>query len=450
MTTEHDPALKERDTNLTQAAQGIPTNASGKTRPAEAEGDDRRSGGSSVNPLRVVHVINGLGTGGAERSLAEMLPILMEHGVEPIITCFHHRPEGVHQQIASLGVQIEVFGGASPAAHMLSLRRILVRMRADLVHTSIFKSNILGRVAAAGTGIPVLTSLINTPYEKVVLTTDPNIRPHRYRLAQQIDRHTARGLSTWFHAITHAVRDSAVETLGLDPRRITVIERGRNVKRMGEFDEGRRAKVRRDLGLGSDAEVILNVGRQEYQKGQRFLIEAADRILDLHPRAVLLIAGRVGGATAELLAAHAALHHRDRVRFLGHREDVPELLCAADVFVFPSLFEGLGGAVIEAMALGLPIVASRLPAIREVVDEGRNAVLLEPARSDLIVEALDALLRSPTQRARFGHHGRATFSQRFTLEPITLRMLDLFRNVADMRERRWHSSGVSRPSSREL
>jgi len=117
------------------------------------------------------------------------------------------------------------------------------------------------------------------------------------------------------------------------------------------------------------------------------------------------------------------------VELLGHREDVPEILAAADVFAFPSLWEGLGGALIEAMALGLPIVASDVPAIREVVDEGANARLVPPADPPALAEALARLLGDARLRSSYGERSREIFLERFTLERSAEAMLALYQRV---------------------
>lgn len=114
---------------------------------------------------------------------------------------------------------------------------------------------------------------------------------------------------------------------------------------------------------------------------------------------------------------------------MGHRDDVPDLLAAADLFVFPSLFEGLGGALIEAMALGLPIVASDLDAVREVVDEGRNAVLVPPASSRALADAIVMVLDDRRKAAAFGARSRVIFAERFTSDRSVARMIALYRDV---------------------
>jgi glycosyltransferase involved in cell wall biosynthesis len=118
------------------------------------------------------------------------------------------------------------------------------------------------------------------------------------------------------------------------------------------------------------------------------------------------------------------------VRFLGHRRDVPEILAAADVFAFPSLWEGLGCSVLEAMALGLPIVASDLEPIREVVEDGRCAVLVPPRTPGALASAISSLLDDRPRAEDLGREGREIFRRRFTLERSTQRMVELCRRVA--------------------
>jgi glycosyltransferase involved in cell wall biosynthesis len=116
----------------------------------------------------------------------------------------------------------------------------------------------------------------------------------------------------------------------------------------------------------------------------------------------------------------------DRVRFLGHREDVPDLLAAADLFVFPSLYEGLGGAVVEAMALGLPVVASRLDAISEIVEDERSALLVAPGSHSEQATAVARLLDDRELASGLGTRARSVFLDRFTLERNVSRMIELY------------------------
>jgi glycosyltransferase involved in cell wall biosynthesis len=378
--------------------------------------------------MHIVCVIDGLGYGGAERSLAEMLPGFVAAGIEPTVACLFHREGGVEGEVLAGGYDVR-FLPRGRTARIRALRGIVREVSPDLMQTTLIGSTMVGRLAGAGTGIPLLTSLVNVPYSDE-RRGDPHVNALALRLVQAADSWTARHLTTHFHAITHAVKRGAVRDLRIPEERITVIERGRDTERLGDPSPQRRHRAREMLGLAPDAEVIVAIGRQEFQKGHRFLFEAMTDLAASRPQAVLLIVGR-GGAEADHLRRLAARPPLDRViRFLGHRQDVPEILSAADVFAFPSLWEGLGCAVLEAMALGLPIVASDLEPIREVVEDGRCAVLVPPRTPGALASSISSLLDDRARAQALGVAGREIFRRRFTLERSTKRMVELCRRLA--------------------
>lgn len=125
----------------------------------------------------------------------------------------------------------------------------------------------------------------------------------------------------------------------------------------------------------------------------------------------------------------------DRVRFLGFVEDVPEILAAADIFVLPSLYEGLPGALIEAMALGLPIVAADIDATREILEPGRNAILVPSASPSHLAGAILRFLREEETRRGFGLRSRSIFEERFTLDGSVRHMVAMYESVLEGRNR---------------
>lgn len=385
-----------------------------------------------MSKLKILFLINTLGPGGAERSLAEMLPLMAESGIDPTVVCLSHCQEGVESQVRAHGFDVRYLESTRLSRRVRELRRMIKGQNPDLIQTCLFDSDVAGRLAAAQLGIPVITSLVNTSYV-AVRVNDPNVRALRLGAAQLIDSWTARHLSTHFHAVTHAVKAAAVETMGIRADRITVIERGRDPARLGEPSPERRRLTRAKLGLSDDDEVLINVGRQEYQKGQKFLLEAVRMLSGERPRLVLLIAGRRGHSSTALEHYLAEAGLKERVRLLGYRDDVPDLLAAADLFVFPSLYEGLGGAVIEAMALGVPVIASNLDAIREVVEEGRSGVLVPPGLPRELADAIRHLLEDRSQARAFAARGREIFLERFTLDQSVRRLIEMYRHVADRR-----------------
>jgi glycosyltransferase involved in cell wall biosynthesis len=173
---------------------------------------------------------------------------------------------------------------------------------------------------------------------------------------------------------------------------------------------------------------VVAVGRLEHQKGHRHLIDAVARLSD-RPRLVVLIVGRDGHMSAELKHQVRSLGLNGRVSFLGHRDDVPDLLAAADLLALPSLNEGAAGAAIEAMALGLPVVASDLPPLREVTEHGASGLLVPVASPQALAEAIVRLLQDHDLARALGTRGREIFEQRFTLERSVERMVGMYRAV---------------------
>jgi glycosyltransferase involved in cell wall biosynthesis len=380
--------------------------------------------------LKILFVIDGLGTGGAERSLAEALPLFKKNGIKPIVVCFHERAEGMEQSVAKQGFDLRFIRTTSWLERMQELRKVISLEKPEILHSTLFESNVAGRLAALGKPTQVLNSLVNTPYVPI-RRKEAGISPAKHEAVRLVDSWTARLCTDHFHAITHTVKQHAVKSLRIAPDRVTVVERGRDPLRLGYPSEERRQRARLQLGLSADAEVLVNLGRLEYQKGQKYLLQAAVRLSEHRPHLTVLIAGRQGSASKELADMHRKLGLDNIVRFLGYREDAPEILASADLFVFPSLFEGLGGALIEAMALALPIVASDLPELREVVEVGQNAVLVQPASPDDLQVGIEAILEDRQRMAQFGQRSRAIFEERFTLEQSAMRMVELYHKVAE-------------------
>ena len=387
-----------------------------------------------MSKLKVLFVIEGMGTGGTERSVAELLPYLKTAGILPIVVCFHHR-EGVEQELIRQGFDLRFLSGKNTHQWFQQLRRILKSERPDVIHTALFRSDLVGRLAAIGTTIPVISSLVSTPYRPIRFR-DPHVNKRTLRIMQLLDAATGRLFNSHFHAVSHAAKAAAIVDIHLPAQRITVIQRGRNAKRLGEPSQARRQQARQTLNLAPEAKVLVNLGRHEYAKGQHHILEAMAQLRDCHPEMVLLLAGRTGLATPKLehLCTQAGLS--GQVRFLGYREDIPDILAAADLFVFPSLYEGLPGAVLEAMALGLPIVAFDIPPVREVVAVNENALLVETGSTVQFTAAIQTLLADRALADRFSQCSRAIFLERYTLEKSAAQMVDLYTRVADSKATR--------------
>jgi glycosyltransferase involved in cell wall biosynthesis len=381
--------------------------------------------------MRLLFVIPGLSGGGSERSLRELVPTLTDNGIDVSIAYMVERPTDDEEELYRAGARLHRIAEHRLDGRVRGVRRVIASHRPHIVHTTLFDADLTGRLAAwraPGCSPIVLSSIANTSYDPARLA-DPNIRPWKLNAARLVDGWTARTLTNHFHAVSGAVKDSAVRALGIDPNRVTVVERGRDPGRLGEPSPERRARVRAALGLADNARVIVTVGRQEFQKAQVDLVSAFDLLAGRRPDAELLLVGPAGHQSVEVDTMIRRSPYRDRIHTLGHRGDVPDILAAADVFVLPSVYEGFPGAVIEAMALGLPVIASQLPTLREVVEDGSSGLLV-PARSpERFAEAIGRVLDDAGKNRRLGDRGRELFLTRLTAKQSHRRMIDLYESL---------------------
>ena len=393
----------------------------------------------------MVYLINSLGAGGAELSLAEILPPLRDKGVTATVVCFLQRDEGVQSRVIAAGFDVRFVRASGWVGRVRAVRRLLRDLRPHILHTTIFEADVVC-VAAIGLDCVVLTSLVNTTYEREG-RPNPNVARWKLVAVRVVDGWTARWLADHHHAITRAVRDSAVRTLahrspadhGGDARS------GRGPAGLsGPGEPSGRPTGTRRARRGGGRRQRRTAGAPE-GAGRLAVGDAAAR--PSTARRPPDDRGTDGHASPQIeaLAADPAL--QGRVRLLGHRDDVAEVLAAGDVFAFPSLFEGLGGAVIEAMALGLPVVATSLPALREVVEDGGNAVLVEPGDPAQLAEALDRLLGDPALLAEYGRRSRTLFIDQLTLERSVEGMHELYRRLLGARGARWRALRVSAPTA---
>jgi glycosyltransferase involved in cell wall biosynthesis len=374
-------------------------------------------------PLHVLYLIDSLAGGGAERSLAALAPAYRDRDLRLTVAYLHERP-GVRAELEAAGAAVRSLDGPLGLAGAVArARRLVTDLRPDLVHTTLFEADLVGRVAAGR--VPVVTSLVNDAYGAVQADA-PGLRRWKLGAARLLDAVSARRVAR-FHAISGHVADLMAARLRVPRDRIQVIPRGRDPAALGTRTPARRVAARAALGLAPDTPLVLAAARHEHQKGLDVLLAAFPAVVAAAPGARLAVAGRTGNQTPRLRAAAEGLG--PAVGLLGARGDVAELLCAADVFVVPSRWEGFGSVLLEAMALEAPIVASDLPAVREVVAHGDSALLVPPERPAELAEAVTATLADPAAAARRAARARERFLGEFTVDRVAEAMADCYRQA---------------------
>jgi len=373
--------------------------------------------------MHVMHVIDSMHGGGAETSLLETVPALASRGVRTSIVTVRADDGGLRDRLAALGVGHTRLRRRDPVGMTIELRNMVLRERPDLVHTTLLFASLTGRVAARSARTPVVTTLANSDY-------GPEHQANsRYGKWSVQGVHAAylltAPLTTRFHAVSVSVARVMGRRLRIPAQRIEVVYRGRDPARLGAPTPERRRQVRAALSVDESAPVVLSVGRLDQQKGVETTIAAFRRLAARMPGAVLLVAGRPGNARA---AVEAEARRTPGVRLLGHRTDVPDLMCAADVLSFPSRWEGLGGTLVEAMALRLSVVASDIPPVAETIGDV-GWPLVRPDDGQALADGLASVLGAGRANDARKDAGERRFRERFTAEAAAEGMAGLYLSV---------------------
>ena len=342
-------------------------------------------------PVPVLFVVNSLGHGGTERQLALTLGALDLGAFPPaVVTLFGGGPN--LEPIRASGVPVHVLGVPRRAIGRATSAVVAAATahRAEIIHTALFESHVAGRLAARRTGALSVSHLTNE-FESPVRGAEPEPRPKwKAAAVKAVERWTRRWARGRLIAVADAVADSGARFFGVPRSDIPVVRRG---FRFDELDR-QAAAPSGDLPWSDWAEPrLLAVGRLSPQKGHRYLARALPQVVASFPKAQVAVAGE-GPLAGEIRAMARSANVEEHLRLAGPRDDVPALLRAADAFVFPSLWEGAAGALVEAAALGVPTVASDIAPHREILDP-EVAVLVPPRDPAALGAGLVRLLGDP-------------------------------------------------------
>ena len=376
--------------------------------------------------MRIIVLLSSLGTGGAEYSTLTFYGWLLKQGHNVKLICYK-KANPSYDPLPFGFDQIQYIAGNTFLKRIKSLNAIINEFKPQLVHSVLFEANLLTRIDhLMNRKFIHLESLVNETYSAFRLL-DPNITKLKLEGYRLLDRITQRKGVDHFHANGIAVAKHYQEKLGIDPRRITIVPRGRQANPF-VGDVLNREKLRGELQTG-DRLLIINVARHEFQKGQDVLLDALDKLGPLKEKIQIVLAGREGNLTPLIRHKISAYKLESCVLILGHRNDVNALLAAADIFVFPSRFEGLPGVLMEAEAAGLPIICSDIPNNREVAEENRNALFFAVNDVQQLSETIFKLARDKELQKKMGTESLAVYEQKFSLEEVHQTMLSLLEKL---------------------
>ena len=351
-------------------------------------------------PTRVLFLAHAFAVGGAEEMVLNLVRHLPPH-YEPAVLCIHEAgPIGL--EIQQTGVPFKVLGlkpGLLRPFDVLRLQDFLYQCQPDIVHTFLLTGSLYGRFAAMMARVPV------------VIGTEVNVYERKRPWHVQAERWLMRGTDAVI-ASAESVREFYIKQINADPAKVEVIYNAVDWSRLETTIS--REDMRRAMDVPVDGPLLGIIARLTEQKGHRVLLDALAQRPDLS-RAHLVIVGD-GPLSAALQRQAAGLGIADRVRFLGARRDLGNLLSAIDVFVMPSFWEGLPLAMVLAMGAGLPVVATRVAGIPEVVQDGVNGLLVTPGESGELGAALSRVVNDDTTRVLLGQAARAFVRPRFGVD----------------------------------
>jgi glycosyltransferase involved in cell wall biosynthesis len=334
--------------------------------------------------LRLAHLIESDGPGGAERVVADLATEFQAAGAANVVFLPANGDGWLARQLHGTGVAIEHFTIDRPLspACARSLADRFRRHRVDLAHSHEFSMAVYGAWASWLAGVQHVITMHGSRYYAAHL---------RRRLAMRAAiAHSGRTI-----AVSHPLADHISNDLRVRRSRVDTILNG--VRPMTRP----RSNVRDELRLGPDERLIVSVGNLYPVKGHQHLIEALGLLAARYPRVHLAISGR-GDLADALTARAAALGLSDRLHLLGLRSDVPAVLAGADVFVLPSLSEGLPLALLEAMFAACPIIASDVGDVAVALARGDAGILVHAGNAAALARALDSLLSDRIQARQFG------------------------------------------------
>jgi glycosyltransferase involved in cell wall biosynthesis len=371
-------------------------------------------GSGSARPLRIAQLLESDGPGGAEVVLLQLSQELRRRGHEVI----HIGPARGTGWLGGVmrddGFTTDTFTLTRPIDFrcMRDLAATLARHRVDVAHSHEFTMCVYGAAAAGRAGVEHVTTMHGN-------------QSMMDRLRRRVALRWAFRRSRLVVACSAATGRDVEKGLGLEAGRLHVIRNGVPER------PGRRAPIRAELGVSAAELLIAAVGNVVHRKGHLKLLQALALVEDRHgarPWRVAIAGDRRDAAPA----IDAFLEERGwqrRVHLLGAREDVPDLLAAADIFAMPSLWEGLPLAVLEAMFAALPIVASETSGIPEAISSAQVGLLAPPGDVPALAAHLRALLDDAELRRRLGQAARVRALAEFTVAAMTDRYLAAYRGV---------------------
>jgi glycosyltransferase involved in cell wall biosynthesis len=366
--------------------------------------------------MRILFLSTSMGMGGADSQLLSAAHGMRSRGHEVrIVSLTRLGPMGLEAQRTGIPTEsLEMRRGVPDPRGLVRLVRLVRAWRPDVLHSHMVHANLMARVLRLITPVPVMVSTIHNIYE------GGRLRMAAYRLTNALVDHVT--------IVSQAAADRFVRE-GIVPKSLlTVIPNGVDTEQFRRVPREVGNSLRQSLGLEQEF-VWLAVGRFEIAKDYPNMLRGFSRVRERFPRAVLLLVGR-GSLQSETEQLAQSLGLGSGVRFLGVRDDVVQVMSAADGYVMSSAWEGMPMVLLEAAAAGLPIVTTRVGGNHEVVRDGESGFVVPPRDHEALGRAMLQLMElSETQRRSMGDRGREVIRAHYGLNRVVERWEELYRDV---------------------
>lgn len=381
-----------------------------------------------MNKIKVMHVVHSLGNGDGIAQVVSSLVSNMDKERFTVSVCCLVRGGIFAEQIKNAGIEVNILNGRSEVSlraafsnisAIIKLIHLIRRKRVDILHAHEFFPGTLGRVAAIVARVPLIVLMLhNIDYWK----------KWHHRLIDKI----LAGFTDRIVTNSQAVKDDVCAKSGIPEEKFTVIHNGIDLKRFSYGINGN--GLRRELGLKNGEYIIGTVGRWAKQKGYQYLIEASRIVRSIRKDIRFVIVGSDAHHPSEsikdeLFSLNDNLNKEDRVVFTGYRPNIPEVISIFDIFVFPSLWEGFGLALVEAMAMGKPIIASKIKPISEIVEHRQTGLLVPCGDAEAIASAVIELIGNKEMAEAMGESGRKHVEDFFSVEVMTKGYEELYQSL---------------------
>ena len=363
--------------------------------------------------IKVLHLITEIEPGGAENLLLDLSEQISKERFD--ISIGYLKGKGtLAGRFKKLGTEVTFFNMRLrfDIFCLFKLAKFMKKNCFDIIHTHLIDADIFGFFAAKIAGIPVIVSTKHNTDEFRKKKTLPVL----------LDSFVANN-SNQIIAISNAVRDFLKKYQNVRADKIEVIHNGVNVKKFNL--KGNKQKVKIDLNLNPKDIIIGTVARFDKQKGYKYLIEAIPEILESFSNTHFVFVG-TGRLKAEMENKVIEMKIKNKVSFLGARDDIADILQGFDIFVLSSLWEGLGIVLLEAQAAGLPVVATEVDGIIEAVEKDKSGVLVSSGDPRALSQAIVDLLNNAQRFQSLGRNGQEFVARNFRIELMRNKMETLY------------------------